>query len=81
MDKRYDFTQAWAEADRCLLCHDAPCSKGCPANTDPGKFIKKFKIRKSLDFDFDFFNSVFQKTYYILCSKRHKEARRQSCQE
>ena len=45
MDKRYDFTQAWAEADRCLLCHDAPCSKGCPANTDPGKFIKKFKMQ------------------------------------
>ena len=45
MDKRYDFTQAFAEADRCLLCHDAPCSKGCPANTDPGKFIKKFKMQ------------------------------------
>lgn len=45
MDKRYDFSQAWAEADRCLLCHDAPCSKGCPANTDPGKFIKKFKMQ------------------------------------
>lgn len=45
MDKRYDFSQARAEADRCLLCHDAPCSKGCPANTDPGKFIKKFKMQ------------------------------------
>ena len=45
MDKRYDFSQAWAEADRCLLCYDAPCSKGCPANTDPGKFIRKFKMQ------------------------------------
>ncbi|WP_457552491.1 FAD-dependent oxidoreductase [Desulfobacula sp.] len=45
MDKRYDFSQALAEADRCLLCHDAPCSKGCPANTDPGKFIRKFKMQ------------------------------------
>jgi dihydropyrimidine dehydrogenase (NAD+) subunit PreT len=45
MDKRFDFSQAAAEADRCLLCHDAPCSKGCPANTDPGKFIRKFKLR------------------------------------
>lgn len=45
MSKRYDFSQALAEADRCLLCHDAPCSKGCPANTDPGKFIKKFKMQ------------------------------------
>lgn len=45
MNERYDFSRALAEADRCLLCHDAPCSKGCPANTDPGKFIKKFKMQ------------------------------------
>ena len=45
MDKRFDYSQAAAEADRCLLCHDAPCSKGCPANTDPGKFIRKFKLK------------------------------------
>lgn len=45
MNKSYNLSQAWAEADRCLLCHDAPCSKGCPANTDPGKFIKKFKMQ------------------------------------
>ncbi len=45
MIERYDFSRAMAEADRCLLCHDAPCSKGCPANTDPGKFIKKFKMQ------------------------------------
>jgi NADPH-dependent glutamate synthase beta subunit-like oxidoreductase len=45
MSKGYDFSRALAEADRCLLCHDAPCSKGCPAATDPGKFIKKFKMQ------------------------------------
>lgn len=45
MGKRYEFSQAVAEADRCLLCHDAPCSKGCPAGTDPGKFIKKFRMQ------------------------------------
>ena len=45
MDKRFDYSQAAAEADRCLLCHDAPCSKGCPADTDPGKFIRKFKLK------------------------------------
>ena len=22
------------EASRCLLCHDAPCSQACPAQTD-----------------------------------------------
>ena len=45
MNESYDFSRALAEADRCLLCHDAPCSKGCPANTDPGRFIKKFKMQ------------------------------------
>jgi NADPH-dependent glutamate synthase beta subunit-like oxidoreductase len=45
MNKKYDFSRALAEADRCLLCHDAPCSKGCPANTDPGTFIRKFKMQ------------------------------------
>ncbi|KKL69196.1 hypothetical protein LCGC14_2117400, partial [marine sediment metagenome] len=37
--------QAFAEADRCLLCYDAPCSKGCIGNTDPGTFIRKLKLR------------------------------------
>lgn len=45
MNKKYDFSQALAEADRCLLCHDAPCSKGCPAGTEPGKFIRKFRMQ------------------------------------
>ena len=36
---------ALAEADRCLLCYDAPCSKGCPAETDPGAFIRKLRLK------------------------------------
>jgi NADPH-dependent glutamate synthase beta subunit-like oxidoreductase len=40
-----DFGQAVAEADRCLLCHDAPCSKGCPADTEPGVFIRKLRMK------------------------------------
>ena len=32
------------EAARCLLCHDAPCSKSCPAGTDPGKFIRSVRF-------------------------------------
>jgi len=32
------------ESNRCLLCHDAPCSAGCPAGTDPGKFIRQIKF-------------------------------------
>ncbi len=45
MEKGFDLSQAMAEADRCLMCHDAPCSKGCPASTDPGTFIRKLRLR------------------------------------
>lgn len=33
------------EAARCLLCLDAPCSKSCPANSDPAKFIRSIRFR------------------------------------
>lgn len=33
------------EAARCLLCHDAPCSKACPAGTDPAKFIRSVRFK------------------------------------
>jgi NADPH-dependent glutamate synthase beta subunit-like oxidoreductase len=45
MEKGFDLGQAMAEADRCLLCHDPPCSKGCPAETDPGTFIRKLRLK------------------------------------
>ena len=35
---------AMEEAARCLLCYDAPCSKGCPAGTDPAKFIRSIRF-------------------------------------
>ncbi|MBI2092586.1 MAG: FAD-dependent oxidoreductase [Deltaproteobacteria bacterium] len=45
MEKGFDLGLAVAEANRCLLCHDAPCSKGCPADTDPATFIRKLKFK------------------------------------
>lgn len=45
MRKGMDLAQAIAEADRCLLCHDAPCSTGCPAETKPGEFIRKLRFK------------------------------------
>jgi NADPH-dependent glutamate synthase beta subunit-like oxidoreductase len=45
MGKGLDLTQAIAEADRCLLCHDAPCSEGCPADTKPAEFIRKLRFK------------------------------------
>lgn len=41
----YNPLNAIEEASRCLLCHDAPCSKGCPAGTDPAKFIRSIRFR------------------------------------
>ncbi|MGC8943444.1 MAG: FAD-dependent oxidoreductase [Caldisericia bacterium] len=45
LDKPYTLSQAIIEADRCLLCYDSPCSQSCPAETDPGRFIKKLRLR------------------------------------
>ena len=45
MKPGFDLSQAMAEADRCLLCHDAPCSKACPSDTDPGAFIRKLRLK------------------------------------
>lgn len=41
----FDLRLAMEEATRCLLCEDAPCSKGCPAGTDPAKFIRSIRFR------------------------------------
>jgi len=45
MEQGFTMDQAVAEAARCLLCHDAPCSKDCPAGTDPATFIRKLRLR------------------------------------
>jgi len=45
MARGLDLAQAIAEADRCLLCHDAPCSEACPAETRPAEFIRKFRFK------------------------------------
>ena len=45
MSKGLDLAKAIAEADRCLLCHDAPCSEACPADTKPAEFIRKLRFK------------------------------------
>ena len=45
MEPGFRFDQAVTEAGRCLLCHEPPCSKACPAQTDPGAFIRKLRLR------------------------------------
>ncbi len=45
MRKGIGLAQAIDEADRCLLCHDAPCSEGCPADTQPAEFIRKLRFK------------------------------------
>ena len=44
-DVSYNPRLVMEEASRCLLCHDAPCSKSCPAGTDPAKFIRSVRFR------------------------------------
>nr|NQU92591.1 FAD-dependent oxidoreductase [Bacteroidota bacterium] len=44
MREPFGLQDAIREANRCLLCHEAPCSAGCPAGTDPGKFIRQIKF-------------------------------------
>jgi glutamate synthase (NADPH) small chain len=45
MTNGYTMDRAMAEASRCLLCHEPPCSTGCPSGTDPGKFIRQLRLR------------------------------------
>jgi NADPH-dependent glutamate synthase beta subunit-like oxidoreductase len=45
LETGFDIDQAVTEANRCLLCYDPPCSKACPAQTDPGTFIRKLRLR------------------------------------
>src|SRR5437879_5710018 len=33
--------EALAEANRCLACYDAPCTRACPTHIDVPSFIKK----------------------------------------
>ena len=35
--------EALVEAGRCLYCHDAPCSRGCPASVDVPEFIHSIR--------------------------------------
>ncbi len=43
--KGYNIRTAMEEATRCLLCHDEPCSKGCPVGAEPGRFIRSIRFR------------------------------------
>jgi len=40
----YNLQTAIMEANRCLLCDDAPCNTDCGADTQPAKFIRQLKM-------------------------------------
>lgn len=45
LEPGFDPLTVTEEAARCLLCLDAPCSKACPAGTNPDKFIRSVRFR------------------------------------
>jgi len=44
IDQGFNSTQATLEANRCLLCDNAPCTEGCPAGIDVRGFIRKLRF-------------------------------------
>lgn len=44
LDPGYSPMLAFLEASRCVQCLDAPCSRDCPADTDPGTFIRQIRF-------------------------------------
>ncbi|MGL6107998.1 FAD-dependent oxidoreductase [Romboutsia sp.] len=50
--RNFSKEEAILEASRCILCEDAPCSKGCPINSDPRVFVElvgKGELDKAVD--------------------------------
>lgn len=45
LEKGYTPINITSELSRCMLCLDAPCSKECPAGTNPAKFIRSARFR------------------------------------
>ena len=68
---------AMEEAARCLLCHDAPCSKACPAGTDPKKASIALKRAVSeMDRRYDLFEEFGTKNisgYNALVEEKNKK--------
>src|SRR5438045_1306364 len=40
--------EALAEANRCLSCYDAPCTRACPTHIDVPRFIKRIASENPL---------------------------------
>ncbi len=43
----FNDAQAYLESTRCLMCEDAPCEQGCPANVPIKKFIRAIRFNSN----------------------------------
>lgn len=45
--RKYRALIPMAEAARCLLCHDGPCTAACPKKNDPARFIRAVRFDRA----------------------------------
>ena len=62
----YNEQEALIEAERCLMCENQPCVKGCPVNVPIPKFIEDIKNK---DFDKAFQHIISENSLPAICGR------------
>ena len=44
-DKEYNELSFKEDLERCLFCHEAPCTKACPEGLEPGRILRSLKLQ------------------------------------
>ena len=64
MENKYKDKIIKTETFKCMLCHNAACTKACPNGFDPARFIRSIRFENkdgslNLDFPSGFSGNVF----------------------